>query len=425
MFCSKCGKQIDDDSDFCEFCGASIKPLKSGAPTPQIDGIKANQFRENNLSASMNQSKSNFGYIKIAIICASTVICLFIVYKIVNTVLTSKDKDDRTIVVSDFKPSGKTDSSSITGVTVTGNSGNDSSTVSEKEYRYSNTDVPEEWKGVTILSGDNPWEHGSGVFMDEDGKVWKWSYSDNGGDVLELVENEDITPQAEDQGNISDNAYDVADVIEDTIRSDNSIASSMDSSSDENLPGSTRADRYDMAEYADNDDLEIFKGSDDYVRKNYGFALQSGYFEGEQILDYKAIEGGWRLISAVDGDFYDDSRYKAIRFTNCYIKTDEDNATVVFNYGVYYDASGSGANIDQTGNDPKIFHGKLAKKDKNPEYDYTYPFINMDAFTSDKDELIISQFTKAPDGREYAFGYIFWDNSNDDIEGEYIMLARP
>ena len=362
MFCSKCGKQIDDDSDFCEFCGASIKPLKSGAPTPQIDGINVNQFRENNMSVSMNQPKPKSGYIKIAIIGVAiigvaAVVCLFLVYKLVDTVLISKDKDDSTIVVSDFTSPKKTDGSSITSVTVTENVQDDNEFVGTKD------------------------------------------------------ENKE---------------YGAADTIEDTIKTDNSIASSMDSSSDEDLPGSTIGDRYDMAEYADDDDdLEIFKGSDDYVRKNYGFALQSGYFEGEQILDYKDIEGGWRLISAVDGDFYDDSRYKALRYTNCYIKTDEDNVTVVFNYGVYYDASGTGANIDQTGNDPKIFRGKLATREKNPEYDYTYPFIDMDAFTSDKDKLIISEFTKAPDGREYAFGYIFWEHNDDDIEGEYIMLARP
>lgn len=378
MFCSKCGKQIDDDSDFCEFCGASVKPLKSGAPTPRIDGINVNQFRENNMSVSMNQPKPKSGYIKIAIIGVAAVVCLFIVYKLVDTVLISKDKDDSTIVVSDFTPPKKTDGSSITGVTVTGDSGN---VQNDKTDSSSITSV---------------------------------TVTENVQDDNEFVGTKDENKE-----------YGAADTIEDTIKTDNSIASSMDSSSDEDLPGSTIGDRYEMAEYADDEDLEIFKGSDDYVRKNYGFALQSAYLEGEQIMDYKDIEGGWRLISAVDGDFYDDSRYKALRYTNCYIKTDEDNVTVVFNYGVYYDASGTGANIDQTGNDPKIFRGKLAKKDKNPEYDYTYPFINMDAFTSDKDELIISQFTKAPDGREYAFGYIFWDNSNDDIEGEYIMLARP
>ncbi len=248
--------------------------------------------------------------------------------------------------------------------------------------------------------------------------------TEDGENVPGPVENEDITPQAEDQGNIAGTVSDVADAIEATIRTDNSITSSMKSSSDENLPGATRADRYEMAEYADGDDLDIFICANDYVRETNSLAFPSAYFEGEQIMDYKAIEGGWRLIAAIDGDLYEDN-YNALRYTNCYIKTYEDNATVVFNYGVYYDASGSGANIDQTGNDPKIFHGKLATIDKDPEYNYTYSFINMKALTSDNDELIISQFTKAPDGREYAFGYIFWNHNDDNIMSEYFMLARP
>ena len=39
MFCRQCGSQIDDNADFCRFCGADMRPVKAAmqqaAPAPQ------------------------------------------------------------------------------------------------------------------------------------------------------------------------------------------------------------------------------------------------------------------------------------------------------------------------------------------------------------------------------------------------------
>ena len=38
MFCPECGKQLSDDSVFCEYCGARVDDEGSGAPQVQKSG---------------------------------------------------------------------------------------------------------------------------------------------------------------------------------------------------------------------------------------------------------------------------------------------------------------------------------------------------------------------------------------------------
>ncbi len=190
-------------------------------------------------------------------------------------------------------------------------------------------------------------------------------------------------------------------------------------------PGATRDERYNMCDYADNGDVEIFKQSTSYVRSHYGVALDSEFLGGTQIMEYKDMAGGWRFIGTVNEVDLLQDQYDGLRYTNCYILEDGFNADIVFNYGVYFDPKQGplGVNIDQTGEDPVIFHGNNILVEANPNYAYSYPFIGITATSDNGDQMMVYQFTKAPDGRDYAFGKIFW---NDGAGTVYrFMLARP
>lgn len=42
MFCSKCGKEIPDDSAFCPFCGETVTPGgTTAAPSPSVEQFSA------------------------------------------------------------------------------------------------------------------------------------------------------------------------------------------------------------------------------------------------------------------------------------------------------------------------------------------------------------------------------------------------
>ncbi len=190
-------------------------------------------------------------------------------------------------------------------------------------------------------------------------------------------------------------------------------------------PGATREERYMMAEYGDNDDLAILKQSRQYVKDHNGIALDSEFLHGTQIMEYKNMEGGWRYIGTIEERDILQDDYDGLRYTNCYILEDGFNADIVFNYGVYFNPAWGeyGANYDQTGYDPVIFHGNNILVEANPDYAYSYPFIGISATSDNGDQMLVYQFTKASDGRDYAFGKIIW---NDGVGTEYrFMLARP
>jgi len=40
MFCKNCGKEIEDDSKFCRYCGAALAKSEEEAPTPEDEAVK-------------------------------------------------------------------------------------------------------------------------------------------------------------------------------------------------------------------------------------------------------------------------------------------------------------------------------------------------------------------------------------------------
>lgn len=195
------------------------------------------------------------------------------------------------------------------------------------------------------------------------------------------------------------------------------------------LPGATRYERYEMSPYADIDDEAVLKQSVKSLEKN-SYALESAFLKGTQIADLKDIEGGWRLLTLGNYENILNDEYEYERYTNCYIRPDEEienGVTVVFNYGCYFDPNVvnpntglvSGANIDQTEKDPEILNGSASVTNKGSVTKDTYPYLNIQVGNR-KMDMYIYQFTKTSDGKEYAFGRIYWK----DGDAEKIILAR-
>ena len=78
MYCSKCGKEIKDNSNFCKYCGDKIN-IKQ-----EIEDTANNEFAlpENNISKSSNSTNSKHTIITcILVIVIGTIIGLWVVYK--------------------------------------------------------------------------------------------------------------------------------------------------------------------------------------------------------------------------------------------------------------------------------------------------------------------------------------------------------
>lgn len=85
MFCPNCGKQIDDDSVFCEFCGSKIEPLEQTPnvnPVNNITGINQTVIPQP-VQPKAPMSKKTKMSIIIGVACAVAVIVAFVIYSVV------------------------------------------------------------------------------------------------------------------------------------------------------------------------------------------------------------------------------------------------------------------------------------------------------------------------------------------------------
>lgn len=76
MFCEKCGKQVEKNSDFCNFCGAKIKgEIKTH--------IKEDSYIENRQSSTLETKGGLDKVVKISIIVGTLIVALSIAYYLV------------------------------------------------------------------------------------------------------------------------------------------------------------------------------------------------------------------------------------------------------------------------------------------------------------------------------------------------------
>lgn len=193
------------------------------------------------------------------------------------------------------------------------------------------------------------------------------------------------------------------------------------------LPGSTKTERYSMASYADESDKEILKQSVASMN-DYSTMYDSQFLGGTQITDVNEISGGWRLLAIGNyGDILQDE-YEYVRYTNCYLRADSvEDATLVFNYGVYYDPSDinpatgevAGSNLDMTSHDPEVLSGSITLQQGDSFLENSYDYLTVQ-LGNRKMDMVINQFTRTDDGRQYAFGRIYWKDGNSEI----ILLGR-
>lgn len=247
----------------------------------------------------------------------------------------------------------------------------DSSEAFEEEYRYSNADVPDAWKGVTIISGDNPWEQGSGVFRDEDGSVWKWSDNGNGESVLELVESEDITQQADNQGIIAGIAV-------------------------QNGPGAEVFDWYeDMEEKGIRDTRDYFEGTeveidkfDDSLLGEWGVMLSGGRRENDNgyrlycDVDLEVNDTNvwltlklWRHLNKIEGWSEDLSEMESIEFSGYYDGKNFEDITLTSENDDYLHILGFSTAIFPSGSREQFCIGSIIWNDDNTKFSGKMPMV--------------------------------------------------
>lgn len=193
------------------------------------------------------------------------------------------------------------------------------------------------------------------------------------------------------------------------------------------LPGSTKTERYSLADYADENDMAVLKEA---VRsmEDPSTMYECDFLGGTQITDATEISGGWRLLAVGNAGDLSQDQYSYVRYTNCYLRVDSvEDATMVFNYGVYFDPSDvnpitgepAGSNLDMTAHDPEVLNGSITLVEADPFLENSYPTLNVQ-LGNKKMDIMLYQFTKASGGRTYAFGRINWKDGNSDL----VLLAR-
>lgn len=95
MFCRKCGKEIPDDSDFCRYCGATVKSFETNAQSVQnskfdissivnSDSGKNFEYHKEELNRQIQNSNGNAqtvsSFLHIAKIIAITSLILAILF---------------------------------------------------------------------------------------------------------------------------------------------------------------------------------------------------------------------------------------------------------------------------------------------------------------------------------------------------------
>ena len=193
------------------------------------------------------------------------------------------------------------------------------------------------------------------------------------------------------------------------------------------LPGSTRTERYSLAEYATENDLAVLKEAVSSM-EDPSTMYECDFLGGTQITDASEIAGGWRLLAVGNAGDLNQDQYDYVRYTNCYLRVDSvEDATMVFNYGVYFDpkdvnpitGESAGSNLDMTGHDPEVLNGNITLVEADPFLDNSYPVLNVQ-LGNKKMSMVLYQFTKASGGRTYAFGRITWNDGNTDT----VLLGR-
>ncbi len=193
------------------------------------------------------------------------------------------------------------------------------------------------------------------------------------------------------------------------------------------LPGSTRTERYSLADYATEADMAVLKEGARSL-EDPSTMYECDFLGGTQITDASEIAGGWRLLAVGNAGDLGQDQYDYARYTNCYLRVDSvEDATMVFNYGTYYDpkdvnpitGEAAGSNLDMTGHDPEVLNGSITLVEADPFLDNSYPMLNV-SLGNRVMGMTLYQFTKTPDGRTYAFGRINWKDGNTDT----VLLGR-
>ena len=84
MFCSKCGKQIDDNSKFCQFCGetvagdSSVQPTNAEYQQQQYNASNNKWFYWDPIDQEFKASRNNKWFKWVIIIVAVEFFILFI-----------------------------------------------------------------------------------------------------------------------------------------------------------------------------------------------------------------------------------------------------------------------------------------------------------------------------------------------------------